>query len=161
MFQVLNGPTYTHENRPPFWQNEKALLANEYELEHAPLADFPLIEDFEVQLESYTKAPDFGYHIHFFSPSRGYMASFPWWDGAERALIRDDFTIPLGHPFSDVEQGWEIVIAAKDDFVYVLEGDFDDRAADYHTWFKVRQDLYLAQWQNAIQACREAFAKQP
>lgn len=165
MYQVLNGPTYSENDRPSFWENEQPLMLDDtgmtmhsVQLAHAPLDEFPLIEDFEVLLEFYYS--DFGYHVRFFSSVRGFIASFPWWDHAEHSLIKDGFTIPLGsfeHPAHDVEQGWEILIAAKDDLVYVLEGDFDNPSAGYSSWFKVRQDVYLAEWQKAIAACREAF----
>ncbi|MEO8609177.1 MAG: hypothetical protein ABI690_14905 [Chloroflexota bacterium] len=164
MIQVLNGPTYSNDDRPPFWGRQKRLLIseiNQEQLERAPLAAFPLIEDFEVRLENDTDY-SFGYHLCFMSVSRGYLAHFLWWDHVENDLIRDTFAIPLGdfsHPFDDVHQGWEIVIAAKDEFVYALEGTAD--GLGFHTWFKVRQDRYLAEWQKAIQACRETFMKQP
>jgi hypothetical protein len=162
MYQVLNGPTYSENDRPPFWENETALMLSMtmsgFNLELAPLADFPLIEDFEVRLE--VVVPAFGHHLYFFSASHGYLASFPGWDHVEHALIQGDFMIPLGdfrHPSRGTEQGWDIVIAAEEDFVYVLEGDFASPSSSYHTWFKVGQDLYLAEWQKAIAACREAF----
>ena len=74
-----------------------------------PLHQFPLIEDFQVILEEMrdTKERDFfGYHVRFHSSSRGYIASFPWWDCAEKDMRRDDFSTPLGDfmtPFSDLE----------------------------------------------------------
>lgn len=161
MFKVLNGPTYSENDRPPFWKNNQPLMGiSNMTLGLAPLDQFPLIEDFEVRLEAYEDSPDFGYHLRFFSPSRGYVASFPWWDFVERKLIRDDFKIYMGDlqkPVSDVEQGWEIVIAAHGDYVYVLEGDFDAPADGYYSWFKVEKDRYVAEWQKAIDACREAF----
>ncbi len=46
MFKVLNGPTYSENDHPPFWTNEKPLAGINYNtLALAPLADFPLIED--------------------------------------------------------------------------------------------------------------------
>ena len=123
-----------------------------------PVADFPLVEDFELRLEINAEN-SFGYHLYFFSASRGFIASFPWNDNVERWFIDEHFGIPFGNferPFRGVEQSWDIVIAAKEDFVYILQGTFND-SAGYHCWFKVRKDLYLAEWQKAIQACREAF----
>jgi hypothetical protein len=167
-FVVLNGPTYTQNDRPPSWRNESSLIISRDDppdLENAPLADFPLIEDFEVRLEEFRESGKswFGYHLFLFSRLRGYIAGFPWWDHAERDLARDDFRIPLGdfeHPYSDIEQGWEIVIATKDDIVYVLEGDFDTPVDEgYHTWFKVDKGVYLSEWEKAIALCR-AFSNE-
>jgi hypothetical protein len=165
MFKVLNGPTYSEDDRPPLWHNEKALMViriddcDNINVEQTLRADFQLIEDFEVWLEFISDAPDFGYHPQFYSASRGYIAGFPWWDHMEYKLTQDDFVIPLGNfrlAFHDIEQGWDIHIAAKDEFVYVIEGTWDGSDA-YHRWFKVRQDLYLAEWEKAIQACKDAF----
>ena len=163
-FEILNGPTYSRHELPPSWQNETTLLTvsattRESELEHAPLADFPLIRDFEVLLERYVrlqKAP-LGYHVNFFSKTLGYLADFPWWDHAEEDLRRDDFRIPLGdflHPFNDVEQSWEIVIGEKDGLVYILEGAFSKPHEGYPIWFKVYKDMYLGAWQRAIALCK-------
>lgn len=69
-------------------------------------------------------------------------------------------SIPLGDfitPFSDLDQGWEIVIAEYEGYVYVLEGLFDySRIKGYDTWFKVPKNLYLSKWQEAIRACRRS-----
>ncbi len=173
MFQILNGPTYTDDDRPPFWRNEKPLMVPYLkdclwlDMKQAPLADFQLVEDFELRLEFVLKIPEFGYHARFYSAPRGYISTFGWRDHIERDLIRENFKIPLGNfdrPYHDIDEGWEIHIALVDDSVYVLEGNGegnDDVPSVYHSWYKVRKDLYLAEWQKAIQACREAFAKQP
>ena len=159
MYQVLNGPTYSMKDRPPFWNNEKVLMVSDMEMERAPIADFPLIEDFEVRLELDTSAREFGYHLYFFSASRGYLASFPWENHIENWLIHDLFTIPMGdfeRPFHGTEQTWDIVIAVKDDFIYILQG-IDDESAGFYEWFKVHQTQYLAEWEKAVKACKDAF----
>ncbi len=170
VFTVLGGATYSRQNRPLDWHNETPLFSQTYippDMQRLPLHTFPLIQDFEVLLEKMEVLPEdgtgsrrcpFGYHVCFFSSSRGYIASFPWWDHAELDLRREDFSLPLGdlnHPYSDLEQGWEIVIAKHDHLIYVLEGDFDRVTTEgYHTWFKVAEDRYLSQWHQTIQACR-------
>jgi hypothetical protein len=169
-FSVLNGPTFALRDRPPLWQNATALLPSAYEeanppdIDSLPLQTFPLIDDFEIRLETMLDKSGqslMGYHVVFFSPALGYLASFPWWDHADAALARADFSIPLGNAESlyyDLEQSWEIVIAARDDFVYILEGKFDAREVDgYEVWFKVLKDRYLDQWRNAILACKQAL----
>jgi hypothetical protein len=168
VFHVLGGLTYSEKERPRFWQNEVPLLCDDYnggnapDMKQLPLHEFLLIEDFQVILEEVRpakkKRSTLGYHIRFFSPSRGYIANFPWWDDVEKGMLRDDFSIPLGDfmtPFSDLEQGWEIVIAEHDGYVYVLQGQFDQSPIKGYTiWFKVPKSLYLSKWQETIQACR-------
>jgi len=171
-FQVLGGPAYSKDDRPPFWKNERPLRIdgmvrhNPPPMERLPIAFFPLIRDFEVRLEDIKVQGEstLGYTVHFFSPARGYIADFYLGDHAERDLIRDDFKIPLGDlqkPFFDSDQGWEITIASNDDYVYILEGDADAPAdKGYFAWFKVSRETYLAEWQKAIELCRKTFLRQ-
>src|SRR5215467_194776 len=95
IFHVLGGSTYNEKERPQFWHNEIPLLCDDYhrgnppDMTQLPLHQFPLIEDFQVILEDMRDSQGqsfFGYHVHFYSPSRGYIASFPWWDNAEKDL---------------------------------------------------------------------------
>jgi hypothetical protein len=167
-FEVLNGPTYSARNRPPFWRNENPLVGCSLlihpDFPQAPLAEFPLIKDFEVHLVN-TKSSGCsqgGFQIFFFSPTCGYLAWIDW-DHAERALMRKDFVIPNGtfrQPWSECDQGWEIMIAADDDFVYILEGAFDeaDPPYSYHIWFKVDKNIYISAWHKAIAACKATFS---
>ena len=171
VFEVLGGPAYSPSQRPPSWRNEIPLPINGMDrgnppaMENLPFADFPLIEDFEVRLEDMkTQGRSvFGYQVRFFSRTRGYIADFPWWDHPERNLIRDDFQIPMGDlqkPFYDDDQGWEIIIFADADLVYVLQGHHDYPAGEgYYAWFKVIQGTYLAKWQDAIALCRKTFSR--
>ena len=133
-------------------------------MENLPFADFPLIDDFEVRLEEVKTScrSAFGYHARFFSRTRGYIADFPWWDHAERNLIRDDFQIPMGDlqkPFYDLDEGWEIIIFADDDLVYILQGHHDYPAGEgYYAWFKAI-NLTHRPMGNAIALCRKTFSR--
>jgi hypothetical protein len=159
VFHVLGGPTYSEEDRPQHWHNKVRLVpGNPPAMKKLPLQQFPLIENFQVILEEMRKTQEqkslLGYHVCFSSPSRGYIANFPWWDHVEKEMRRDDFSIPLGDfkkPFLDLEQGWEIVIAEHEGYVYVLQGIGRQW---YDTWFKVSTPLYLSTWHKAIQMCR-------
>lgn len=133
------------ETLPPSWTNEFPLAKGE----PLPLEVFPLMEDFEIVLEQ-IRGTSWGYHMAFFSEKRGYIASFPWWDHAELDLYRPSFTFP-----EDFEQGWQIEIFDEGEYTYVLESDFDHPEAGYHSWFKVRKEHYLAEWQAAIEASHE------
>ena len=128
---------------PPQWRNEVP-LAKEVPL---PLEDFPLIDDFEIVLEQ-IRGFSRGYELAFFSEKRGYIASFPYWDHVELDLYRPSFIMP----YEDFEQGWEIQIFPDGEYMYVLEGDFDNPQAGYHRWFKVEEERYLNEWQAAIEA---------
>ena len=167
-FSVLNGPTFAETDRPAFWTNDTALVPPQYspgnppDMESLPLHTFPLIEDFTIRVETMTDPNGhslFGYGVRFFSPTLGYLASFPWWDHAEQDLARADFRMPLGSfeaPYCDLEQGWEIVIAERGILVYVLEGRFDQRRVDgYEIWFKVHKTHYIEQWREALLASRQ------
>lgn len=158
IFHILGGPTYSEKTRPQFWHNKTRLvLANPLAIKQLPLDQFPLIENFQVLLEKMTNSQEqsiFGYHVTFYSPYRGYIARFPWWDNAEKDLRREDFSIPLGSfkkPFVDLEQGWKIVIAEHEGYIYVLQGIGRQW---YDAWFKVSRHLYASKWQEAIQLCR-------
>jgi hypothetical protein len=115
---------------------------------------FPVIGDFEVRLRD---AERFGMHLDFASTSRGRLAGFPWWDHADadlREMSGDG--VPIGtidRPFSDVEQGWQILIWEHDGHVLVMEGD-DESVLRYQAWFTVPKELYLSAWLGAIERAR-------
>ncbi len=163
IYKILGGLEYIEANRPCYWTNETPLLCKDYQpgnppkdMKALPLEDFPLIEDFEIVLESAideTGNSMFGYQVSFFSLTLGYIASFPWWDNVNHDLARKEFwvlgersgvdlrynhpdfsparpvSIPLGtfdNPYTGLEQSWEIVIAQDDMYVYVLEGSLGE-----------------------------------
>ncbi len=131
---------------PPSWKNERPLAKGE----PLPLEVFPLIDDFEIVLEQ-IRGTSWGYHLAFFSEKRGYIASFPWWDHVELDLYRPSFIIPSG----DFEQEWAIEIFPDDEYMYVLESNFDDPEAGYQRWFRVGKQHYLKEWQAAIEASHQ------
>lgn len=133
----------------PWWENEFPLAKGE----PFPLEDFPLIDDFEIVLER-SSGTSLGYRLAFFGEERGYIAHFPWWDHVELDLYRPSFTIPF---YDYMDEGWEIGIFSDEEYMYVLERDFDypDSESGYQGWFKVRKDHYLEEWQSAIKASYE------
>lgn len=162
MITVMGGDTIKAARRPHWWKNESPLVipgqdrANSPDMLKLPLDTFPLIEDFAIRLETFGGKSSFGYHLHFFSPSRGYVASFPWWDHVEKALIQPEFKPPLAsldQPYSDLDQGWMIVIAADKQYVYVLQSKFD-QGVGFDQWFRVERARYVEAWQAAIDLCR-------
>jgi hypothetical protein len=120
-----------------------------------PLENFPLIEDFEVILLPFPAwRRREGYHLAFFSQQQGLLTSFGFWGHAYLDYTDENFCIPLMN-FWDREQAWEQIIFEKDGYVYVLEGDFDDHTVGYYCWFRVRKERYLAEWQAALEVCRQ------
>ena len=87
------------------------------------------------------------------SPTRGELASFPYWDNAERDMrhfVADD--VPLGsidEPVDDSDVDWQIVIFEHAGFVHILEGAAP-RATKFDVWFRVPRDRYITEWARVI-----------
>ncbi len=189
-FKILGGLEYTEANRPSYWSNDTPLICTENSLRNIkalPLENFPLIEDFEIVLESMvdeTGNSIFGYHVMFFSPTYGYIASFPWWDNVTRDLASDEFwvlgehsgadlrygdpnysparpvSIPLGtfdDPYTGLEQSWQIFIARHENFVYVLEGSLEQfrRKKKYYTKYHTWFKVFLDRYLEKWQVIKE------
>lgn len=122
------------------------------QIEALPLETFPIIEDFEIALTKgkWASWKSWRYHLAFFSQQKGFLARFGLWGHIEWNFFEENFQ-PLN--FWDREQGWDQIIFEKGEYVYLLEGDFDD-ISGYYCWFRVRKERYLAEWQSAIEACR-------
>ncbi len=90
------------------------------------------------------------FNIAFFSQQRGFLTRFGLLGHIEWDFFEEGFR-PLN--FWDRDQGWDQIIFDKDEYVYLLEGNFDD-ASGYNSWFRVRKERYLAEWQSAIEVCR-------
>jgi hypothetical protein len=96
------------------------------------------VEDFALTLREEGEG---GMHIEMISRSRGRVASFPFWDHADRDLRH--FTmedVPLGteaEPYVDVDENWRIEIFTRGEDAVVIE---DGRE------FTVPLDQYLAAW---------------
>ncbi len=114
------------------------------------LGSFPPILDFAIELR---ESEEFGQHVHYISPSRGELASFPYWDNVERDMrhfVADD--VPLGsidEPVDDYDEDWQIVLFEHRGFVYVLEAD-TRHATEFDVWFRVPSDRYIAEWARVI-----------
>ncbi len=166
LFVRVSGPPYTQAQRPPFWSNGSPVHwreGQEFNPAPVPLSDYPLIEDFEVLLEGVISKHKLGkvmpyYMAWLFSPTRGYLTHILGADEL-RDLCRRNFKLPHGdftRPYHDLDQGWHIVLAEDDEFVYILAGSWDELASleRYDTWFKVEKTLYTGQWKQAIQVAR-------
>lgn len=137
-----------------FEQEPLILPGDNPDLQSIDLARFPLIDDFQVTFE---KWGPLGKHVIFRSPSKGILASFDGWDHADRDLSKmEENDIPCGtmyEPFGDCEQSWPILIFENDEWVYVLEGG-ETGVQPFHSWFKVRKELYVASWLHLVGASR-------
>jgi len=49
--------------------------------------------------------------------------------------------------YSDLDQGYSVIIFDENDYVYVLYGWTDeDHFNKFGTWFKVKKQIYISQW---------------
>ena len=116
---------------------------------------FVTIGDFEIRL----KPTDcLGLHLQLASGSQGPLAGFPWWDDVDADLANWTLkNIPMGTsacPFSDCEQGWQILIWEAEGWVYVAEGD-EPCGDTFHATFRVERGRYLEAWAGVIERSRE------
>jgi hypothetical protein len=113
------------------------------------LDDALRITDFYLTLR---EEPEGGLHIEMLSRTRGHLAGFPAWDHADRDLRHftpDD--IPLGteeEPFEDADEAWRIVILARGNDVFLLEGDSPLGALTRR--YRIPRERYLAAWDELI-----------
>ncbi len=167
---MIDGPTYTEENRPPFWHNDVPMddehfhgIKNMFlDPRLFPLHLFPLIEDFEFLLERLIEKYEDGKETYsdvfmdLFSSSRGYLAHFL--DFSLKAMRRSDFFLPHGSfdaPYYTLDQGWNIMLFEDDEHVYILTGNWERNPDSFETWFKVEKKLYYSQWERAVERCRD------
>lgn len=120
------------------------------EIKKLDLNTFPLIDDFSIVTRD---RGQLGYHVYFLSNKFGLLASFPWWDHAERDLKDMDISkIPIGrmdNPFDDLEQSWQILIWEKRDNVYIMEGE-DPCCTEFPVWFRIKKEKYLGEWERVL-----------
>lgn len=169
-FQVLEGPTYTDENRPPFWENDvpmdeehfHSIKNTVFDPQQLPLHLFPLIEDFEISLERCIEKYEDGVeedsdvYLHLFSPSRGYLAHFL--DSSLQRMRQSNFFLPDGNfdtPYYTLDEGWHIMLFEDNEYVYTLTGNWERHPNSFEIWFKVEKHLYYRQWERAIERCRD------
>ncbi len=118
-------------------------------LHEVELGAFPLIVDFVIELRA---SEDLGQHIHYVSPTRGELASFPYWDNVERDMRHVAGDVPIGsidEPVDDADADWQIVIFEQAGFVYIMEGR-EPHATSFDVWFRVPGDRYVEQWGRVI-----------
>lgn len=113
------------------------------------LDDVPLISDFYLTLREEDEG---GLHIELMSEAQGHLAGFPAWDHADRDLrhfTHDD--IPLGddeEPYTDADEDWRIVIVARGNDVFVLEGDSPHGTLPRR--YRIPREHYLVAWDALI-----------
>lgn len=110
--------------RKKLYKNAIPLILENYDCTKLTLHSFPEIDDFTILTHDHGKG--LGIHIFFYSEKLGYLSSFPWWDKMDAKLKEMTLAdIPLGKsdkPFLDADQGWQILIWEKRDYVYVMQG---------------------------------------
>ena len=127
------------------------LASSDYRaLRFLDLDAFPVVGDFSIELR---ESEEFGKHIHYVSPTRGELASFPYWDNAERDMrhfVAED--VPLGsidEPVDDYDEDWQVIIFEYRGFVYVMEGDAP-HTTEFDVWFRVPSARYISEWARLI-----------
>ena len=139
-------------SKKKIYKNDKPIILADYnyaeQIKTLDLKAFPVIDDFEIVTKDRGKS--LGVHLYFSSSQYGQLASFPWWDNADRSLKEMNINdIPLGkmeNPFYDLEQSWQILIWEKRDYVYVMQGE-DPCCIEFSIWFKVNKDKYIGAWE--------------
>ncbi|MCR3750518.1 hypothetical protein [Lentzea californiensis] len=83
------------------------------------------------------------------------IASFPWWDDVDQDLRRWTVeNIPLGNtlqPYTDLDQGWGILIWRREDRVYLAECNGGQL---FHSLRWVMADEYTNAWTDALARAR-------
>lgn len=148
-------------------------------LRGSPLDDFPLVEDFEVSLETVVARHNMQkmlvpyFTARLYSPSHGSLGSFSGRIQSDY-MCRSDFVIPHGDftlPYYDLEQGVDLLIMEDDRFVYVLSGDWENHNSGqldmwqrienyYDSWVKIKREAYYSAWENAILQSRAFHGKE-
>jgi len=123
-----------------------------HEIKDMCLKDFPVIDSFAVVTEY--RGKDFGHHLYFINKETNRkLTSFPWWDFAEKSIENMTITdIPIGKisdPFMDLEQGWQIIIFEKRDFVFILQGN-EPCCTEFRTWYCVAKEVYITAWKEVL-----------
>ena len=134
------------------WMNDRPLYVDEADEEDYPWELFPVIDDFEVVLQKMNQPNWQGsrYQVFFFSQERGYIIGDSDW--YEYNLCKEGFDIPVAWSYTD--QGIELLVYEKDNFVYVTESDPDNPEEGIFRWYKVSSEQYRAEWGMAIAACK-------
>lgn len=145
-----------HEEFTRPFRNKQPIFAPGLRTHDLAIDQFPIVQDFRLELRDC--GGDLGWHIEFLSHDLGHLGGFPWWDHVDVALQRFSLeNIPLGtldEPYSDLDQGWQIVIFEANGFVHVLENEGvdgeDPSGCTFTTWFRVPRVQYVHEWTRVI-----------
>ncbi|WP_216641131.1 hypothetical protein [Solibacillus sp. R5-41] len=119
--------------------NNGRLLKNIYNdnLHKVKLASFPIVEDFEILVGK--KKIDY---IYFYSASRNEILN-NFWGFPSFAYFLSRTNISIDRPFSDVDQGWQVIIFEHGEFVYVLSGgEYTNKKNIVKKWYKVKKEMF-------------------
>jgi hypothetical protein len=126
------------------------------ELERLPAERLVVVSDFRLEL---SRAGSLGSHIVLESTRLGRLASFSYWDHAERDLkVLAIDKIPCAHPnshYEDQDQGWQLILMRREvagvDEVWAFEGG--EEWSELEVGFRVPAALWVAAWQQLIRRC--------
>jgi len=139
-----------------WYKNDKPLRLKENQcysdsIKELDLSKFPIIDDFKILLTDHKRK--MGIHIRYQSTSLGILSSFPWWDNVDKDLVGMTIDrVPLGsinQPYDDLEQGWQLVIWEKKDYVYIIEGS-EPCCWEFDCWYRVDKRTYISEWERIL-----------
>ncbi|MGN4126861.1 hypothetical protein ACMGD3_17910 [Lysinibacillus sphaericus] len=124
-------------------------------LKNLNLELFPVVNDFELLITK-KRVKHYSEFVYFYSRSKNEnLTTFEYWKNAKTFLKdfkkRDIPTGTIDNPFSDFDQGWQIIIFEENGFIYVLQGgEFDHENNTIHTWYRTSKEAYFNEWGNLL-----------
>jgi len=104
------------------------------------------MHDFEFSLRD---CFEMGFHLDMASSEHGALASFPYWDFAERQIPQMgpwDLVGSHEEPFNDCDQCWQLLIWRSGPHVNVMQGD-SLCCVQFPTYFRVAADRWTSEWE--------------
>lgn len=115
---------------------------------------FPLIEDFELSIIDSRQNPQpTGSDIFARFVDRTKNEMLTYWEmyHIDKSELERSLPIPTqGQLIYEMESGYQIVIVADDDFVYIAQGD-DDMPPSYMHYAKVPKGRYESEWKAFVE----------
>lgn len=101
------------------------------------LASFPIVEDFEILVGK--KNFDF---LYFYSAGRNEILN-NFWGFSSFLYFLSRANISIDKPFSDIDQGWQVILFEHGEFVYVLSGgEYKNKKNSIKKWYKVKKEIF-------------------
>lgn len=131
----------------------REMKLTDYNLKKIDLNLFPAVNDFEIIVTEH-KDPHLGRHLYYYSNEFGVLTSFPWWDfvGEDLQTKKIHDIMPIGtlcNPYDNLEQGWQLLIWEKGQFIYIMQGN-EPCCTEFDIWYKVNKNDYYVGWNDIL-----------